>query len=102
VDVSVVVHDENIFHANILVFQQRLAEASHDLVEVLIALETFEAERNAGHDGLFLLDDHAGVGADRSQVEVVLNAKGETQHKRKQQQEPRSETLYLGRESHGN
>ncbi len=63
-------------------------------------METFEAERNAGHNGLFLLDDHAGVGADRSQVEVVLNAKRETEHERQQQQEPRSETPYLGRKFH--
>ena len=53
-----------------------------------------------GHDRLFLLDDHARVGANGAQVEVVLNAEGETQHQRQQQQEPGSKTLYLGRKLH--
>ena len=99
-NVSIVVDDQDVLHANILVVQQRLPQAADDLVEVLVALKTLETERDAGHDGLFLLDDHARVGADRSQVEVVLNAERETEHQRQQQEKPGSEASYLSRKLH--
>jgi len=99
-DVAVVVDDENISDADVFVIQQRLAQFSDNLVEVLIALEALESERDTGHDGLFLLDNHARVGADSAEVEVVLDTEGEAEHQGKEQQEPGSETLYLGAKSH--
>ena len=85
-NVSLVVHDHDVLHANIFVVEGRLAQVADDLDEVLIALQAFDSERNARHDRLFLLDDHAGVGADSPQIEVVLNPEGETQHQRQQQE----------------
>ena len=73
-DISIVVDDENVSDAHVLIVQQGLAQAADYFIKVLTALQALEAERDAGHDCLLLLDDHARVGANRSQVEVVLNA----------------------------
>ena len=78
-----------------LLFSRRLAQAADDFVEVLIALQTLDPERDAGHDRLFLLDDHARVGADLAQVEVVLHTEGQPEHQRQQQEQPGAEALYL-------
>ena len=99
-DVSIVVHDKDVFDANTFVVQQWLAQVADDLVEVLIAVQTLETESDAGHDRLFLLDDHAGVGTHRPQVEVVLDTEREPEHQGQQQQQPCAETPYLGRKSH--
>ncbi len=99
-NVSLIVHDHDVSHANILVVERRLAQVADNLDEVLIALKAFDSERNARHDRLFLLDDHARVGADGPQIEVVLNPEGETQHQCQQQEKPGSETSYLGRKLH--
>ena len=99
-NVTVVVDHEDVFDANVLVVQQRLAQVADDLIQVFIALEALEAERDAGHDGLLLLDDHARVGADGPEVKVVLDAEGEPEHKGQQQQQPGAKALNLGRVSH--
>src|SRR5205085_6471294 len=99
-DVTVVVHHENVLDADVLVLQQRLAQAANNLVEILLALEALVAQRDAGHDCLFLLDYHASVIAHGAEIEVVLDTEGEAEHQRQQQQEPGSETLYLGAKSH--
>src|SRR6185369_5267142 len=99
-DVSIIIDDEDIPDAHVLIVQQRVAQVADNLVKVLIALEALESEGNAGHDGLLLLDDHAGVGVNRAQVEVVLNTERESEHQGQQQQEPGTEASYLGGESH--
>src|SRR6185437_8036567 len=93
-------YHQNVFDANIFLVEKRFLNASAYLVKILIALDTLQAQADAGHDRLFLFDDHARVGADGSQVEVVLNAEGETEHQGQQQQKPGSEALYLGVKSH--
>ena len=99
-DVPVVVDDEDVLDANVLIFQERLSQSADDGVEILIALQALDAERDAGHDGLFLLDNHTRVGADLAQVEVVLDAESETEHERQQQKKPGAKTLYGGRNVH--
>ena len=99
-NVALVVDHHNVLHTSVLVVQRRITEVADELDKVLVALKGFQPERDARHDGLFLLDDHARVGADGSQVEVILNSQGKAQHHGQQQQEPRSKTLYLGRELH--
>lgn len=99
-DIPIVVDHQNVFDANVLVVQERLAQSADDLVEILLALQALEAERDAGHDRLFLLDDHARVGANLAQVEVVLDTESETEHERQQQEKPSSKTLYRGRNLH--
>jgi len=99
-NVSIIIHDQDVLDANVLIVQQRVAQVADDLVEVLIALDALESEGNAGHDGLLLLDDHAGIRVDRAQIEVVLNTQRESEHQGQQQQEPGTEASYLGGESH--
>jgi hypothetical protein len=82
-DVSIVVHHQNILDPNIfIVVQQRLAQVTDDLVQVAIAMQTLDPERDPGHDRLFLLNDHACIGANRAEVEVILHTKGQPQHQR--------------------
>ena len=99
-DVPLLVYDEDIPHANPLVVEQRLAQVADDLVQIFVALYALHAECDAGHDGLFLLDDHACVCAHGSQVEVVLDTEREPEHQGQQQQQPCAETPNLGRKSH--
>ena len=99
-DVAIVVDDEDVFDANVLVVQKRLAEVADDLVEVSVALQGFHAERDAGHDRLFLLDDHARIGADLAQVEVILDAEREPEHQCQQQKQPGAKALYRVGKSH--
>ena len=94
-DVTVVVDDENISYAYVLVVQEGLTEVPDDFVEILITLEALESESDSGHDGLFLLDNHAGVGADGAEVEVILDTEGKAQHQRQQKQESGTKALYL-------
>ena len=99
-DVPVVIHDEDVPHANPSVVEQRLAQVADDVVQVFVALQTLETERNAGHDCLFLLDDHAGIRTYGAKVEVVLDPEREPEHQGQQQQQPCAETPNLGRKSH--
>ena len=99
-NITVVVYHQNVFDTNIFLIKKGSLNTSDNLVEILIALETLIAKSDAGHDRLFLFDDHARVGADGSEVEVVLNAEGEPEHQGQQQQQPGSEALYLGVKSH--
>ena len=95
-NIARVVNDHYVLHANILVLEWRLAQGAGDLDEVLVTGEALQANTDSRHDRLFLLDDHARIGAHRPEVEVVLDTEREAQHERQQQQEPGSKTLYLG------
>ena len=79
-----------------LSFRSGSRRSADDFVQVLLALQALEAERDARHDGLFLLDDHARVRADCAQVEVILDPESEPEHQRQQQQQPGAETLISG------
>ena len=70
------------------------------MIEVLLALKAIQAEADAGHDRLLLLDDHAGVVLYGAEIEVVLDAESEAEHERQQQEEPGAEAFDEGRKSH--
>jgi hypothetical protein len=99
-NVPVVVHHQNVSDANVFVVQEGIANVPDDLVQLLVALQAFHAERDPGHDRLFLLNDHARVGADLAQVEVILDAEGEPEHQRQQQKQPGAKALYRGGKFH--
>ena len=99
-NVSIVVHDEDVPHANPFVVEQRLAELADDFVQVLVALQALVTECDAGHDCLFLFDDHTCVCAYGPQVEVILDSESEAEHQGQQQEQPGPEASNLGRKSH--
>ena len=99
-NIAVVVDDEDVFYPDVLAVEQRVFDAADDLIDVLVALETVEAESDAGHDGLFLLDDHPGVVLHRAEVEVVLNAEGKSEHKSQQEEEAGPEAFNKSWKSH--
>src|SRR5688500_2561719 len=94
------IHHQNIFHPNVLVVQQRLAEVADDLVKVSIAMKALDPKRDPRHDCLFLLDDHARIGANCAEVEVILHTEGQPQHQGEQQEQPGTKTLDLGSKLH--
>src|SRR5262245_25128812 len=83
-DVSGIVYHHDVLEANVLIFQDGVSQSTDDLVEILIALQALDAERDAGHDGLLLFDDHARIRTDSAEVEVVLYAERKTEHQRQQ------------------
>ena len=99
-DVAGVVDDEDVADANSPVVEQRFVHIADDLDEVLVALQTLQAESDPGHDGLLLFDDHAGVGSYRAEVEVILDAEREPEHKREQQEQASAKTFDESRNLH--
>ena len=53
-----------------------------DLIEVLLAGDAVNAQRDTGHDRLLLLDKHVGVSLYRLEVYVVLNTKRQPEQAR--------------------
>src|SRR5262245_27430734 len=99
-DVAIVVDDEDVLNADVFVVQQWVFETTDHIDEVLYALNAFQSERDAGRDRLLLLDDHFGVSLYGTQVEVVLDAKGQTEHQCEEQQQAGPEAFYDGGKSH--